>query len=554
MNKTKLILLLLLCIATTYFVSSIFLLKDYGITLDEPVNFGIGHKYLNYYQTGHLDFQDNIPELNEHPKEYNAVAKKIPYMIFSLENILSAISCKLFYEKLHILNPIDAHHIIILILLLIFIFIFFFFLQKYWGNFIALSSILILLTIPRFFGHTFNNIKDIPEIIFFTITIIYFVEFIINEKAKFLYLSFIFFGFALATKMDALLIPIILFLWQFKNIITLIKNNSCIKIRTIINYFLGALISFFIFISLFPPLQPWAYNNSRDFFDKAPIFFISLFRYCVGIGSDISLGWNLYSIKQIYYTTPILILVFFILGFIFILFNKHKYKFNLLLLIWVLFPVLRHCLPKVNHYDGLRHFLIFIVPFSIITAIGIKELANFINNKFKINKIFLSIFLFFIIFFTNIYNLIETHPYQTTFYNYFTGGLNGAQDKNIPFSCDYWLNSLRSGINWLNKNANLNANITSPLLNYFDKDTFYFYDLRKDLKFIDFDKNNIPNNSYIINIPRRECRLDYEKFPTIQELIPLINNINFYDHVYSIERQNGKILDIFYCKNKTPKL
>ena len=51
-------------------------MDDYGITLDEPRNFGIGHKYLHYFKTGHLDFEDDRPRIEGHPDFYTNYTDK----------------------------------------------------------------------------------------------------------------------------------------------------------------------------------------------------------------------------------------------------------------------------------------------------------------------------------------------------------------------------------------------------------------------------------------------------------------------------------------------
>ncbi len=565
MNQKKQFYLVLIPILI-YLITSFFLVQDYGIMIDDPEQFGIGHKNLNYCLTGKLDYKNEEPKINNHPNFYNLIVKTRPHHVWPFTPMLSAATCKIFFEKLNWLSPVPAHHFVIPILTALFFLLFFFFVRRWWGDFAALCAVLILMTFPRFFGHSLSNIKDLPEVLFFSLTIMYFVDWYLGKKTqlKYLYLSFLFFGLAIATKADAVFVIPILGLWLLPDFINNLIKDSSVKIRTLMHFVVGALIAFlFIFIT-YPQLQPWYYNSKYDFLVQAPKFVYTLARYVIGIGGDINSTWNLYSIKQIFYTTPVLMLLFFVIGFVYTIIKKTK--INFLLLIWLLLPVLRHCMPKVNHYDGLRHFMVFMVPFVIITTIGIINFAKFISKKleqqslFKLKQNLIEIIILILVLIPNIYSVITTHPYQTTFYNKITKGLGGAQKKDIPFSSDYWFNSNLETGKWLNKNAKQNANIHGPYIDYYLK--------RKDLKTIslygikpkdidnknlrkenrkDFEKflkqdNKIPKNTYIIEIPRRWYRLD-QKFPLISEMIPEIKNLEV---VYQIKRQNGIIATIYY--------
>jgi len=570
-----------------YLISSFFIVKDYGIMIDDPEQFGVGHKNLHYYLTGHLNYQNEIPKIKNHPNFYNYIVKTRPHHVWPFTPVLSAITCSIFFQKLKILSTVPAHHIAIPILAVLFFLLFFLFLKRHWSSFIAFAAMLILMTYPRFFGHSLSNIKDLPEVLFFSLTIMYFADWFLSQKIKYLYLSFIFWGIALATKADAIFIIPILGLWLLPSLCTSLMKDSSIKLRTLMHFAIGFFITFLIIFINYPSLQPWYYKNKYEFLINAPKFIYNLARYMMGIGSDIDSTWNLYAPNQIFYTTPTLMLLFFILGFLYTLLKRNQ--LHTLLLIWLLLPVARHCLPKVNHYDGLRHFMVFIVPFVIIISIGIDKFAKFLTQKIipvicsylypkqdleirehmnmdaghsksTLNNNSIAIIILLFVLIPNIYSLIALHPYQTTFYNKITGGLKGAQKKDIPFSSDYWLNSNLKIGRWLNKNAHQNANIHGPYLD--------FYINRPDLKIIDLygpsvqeaikqrnlndvrhnvkidAKETIPSNTYIAIIPRRWYRLD-QKIPLINELIPEINEL---DIVYKIKRQGGVIAMIYHKK------
>ena len=156
-----------------------------------------------------MNFKDDTPKIEGHEELYTHIVKDYPYQQWPFANILSAITCYIFYQKLHLLDLISAHHIIIPILTAVFLYILFRFVKRYWGSFAGLVSVLTLITYPRFFGHSFNNIKDVPLIIFSSIAIMHFTEWFLKHKIRYLYYGFIFLGFALAIRADAILVLVI---------------------------------------------------------------------------------------------------------------------------------------------------------------------------------------------------------------------------------------------------------------------------------------------------------------------------------------------------------
>ena len=82
---------------------------------------------------------------------------------------------------------------------------------------IGLITIASFITYPELFGHTFNNIKDIPVLIFYSLSIFSFVEWIYSKRLKFLYGFFILLGLATCIKLYALiLMPILLYFFLRK--------------------------------------------------------------------------------------------------------------------------------------------------------------------------------------------------------------------------------------------------------------------------------------------------------------------------------------------------
>jgi hypothetical protein len=536
-DKRKKILLYALIVPVIYVFFSFYIINDYGITFDEPENFGIGHKYLYFYTTGHLNFKDELPKIEKHPNFYNKYVKENPYQHWPFANILSAVTCNIFYQKLNLLDPISAHHIIIPIITAMFLFVLFLFVSKYIDVFSAFLIVLAILTYPRFFGHSFNNIKDVPELIFFSLTILLFAEWYFTKNRNYLFATFICWGIALSTKIDAILVPVILLIWLSPYSYKYIFKNFSTIIKISYSFILGIFLSVIVILIFYPPLLPWAYANNKEFLINATEFLKNIYIYVFGEKRTLNVygnnSWGLYPFIQIFYATPFVMLVLFVTGLVNVVSELRKNRMYLLLVIWLAVPILIHCLPGVINYDGIRHFIVFIVPFTIIMCVGI----NWILRKCtKINRILMKSFLCILVFIPNFYCLVSYHPYQTTYFNVLVGGLEGAQSKNLFCNCDYWLNSYRKAGEWLDNNALENAYYYAYRNSYLLK----YSVSRKDLCGI-FDERVLsvpPPNTYIILVGN----------DTI-----LSDSIDTFEIVYQLRRQGGKIVTIYYISEEAIK-
>jgi len=416
----------------------------------------------------------------------------------------------------------------------------FIFVRKRLGPTIAVLSVVLLITYPRFFGETFNNSKDVPSLIFFSLSVLAFSEWVFARKARYLYLGFLLWAFTLATKMDGVIVPIILLIWQLPHIIDLILRNSFVMFRTVLHLTLGVMLSFGTLLFLYPPFWPTCYSGKAEYLLSVYYFCGGLLQHVFQSGLNKDIGWNIYAPLQIFYTTPVLVLFLLIFGLASCFMKMRRNRIYALLLVWLFVPVLRQCLPRVNHYDGLRHFLHFVVPFSIIAAIGSVDLAGQCAKFLKIRRRTCIIMLTLCLLISNLYPLIITHPYQTTYFNSLIGGLNGAQEAGFPYSCDYWYNSYREAGAWLDNNAFHGAHCYSFIASHILK-----YNLsRADLELVDLspqDISKIMPNSYIVVVAKKSKNKPFA--PSRAKFLFDIRNLKA---VYSIKRQGGEIATIYY--------
>jgi hypothetical protein len=119
----------------------------------------------------------------------------------------------------------------------------------------------------------------------------------------------------------------------------------------------------------------------------------------------------------------------------------------LLTLGWVLLPLSLFMLMRPNVYDGIRHFLFLLPGVAVLAAYGGTWLCERLAPpRWRAWAIALCAGLLLL----PIKDLVALHPYQTTYFNGFVGGVAGADGK---YETDYWLTSYREAIAWVNERA-----------------------------------------------------------------------------------------------------
>jgi hypothetical protein len=490
-----------LLIPIAYFFMSLYLVKDYGITVDEPACFDFGHKYWQFYKTGYLDIYGSTPADANHP-DFSVNWEE--GVVWPFVNTLSAATCDIFYKYLKILSPIDAHHMVDPVVASVFFYILFIFLSENFGIYVGLLTCLAVITYPYFFGFALNDTKDIPKLAFFAAILFSFYKWSETKQLKYFYIAFILWGFFNATRMEAAILPFILFIWMIPDIFRSIKDRSLFKPLNIVHLAAAGSLALIIYILCWPPLIPWAYDSLRDWWEdgtKFGLWIINFMKY-VGSQPNPEYTWNIYALRQIYYFTPVPMLILFAIGLIPVLKESFKNKLLALLMVWLIFILGRHSFPHIAHYCGMHHFFDFMIPFMVVAAFGSRILARFLSKFLSLGPTFSKVCVGALLIVPNIKAIVDYHPYEVLYYNELAGGLKGAVEKQVPWCFDYLLTSYRETADWINKNAVKDAYYFA----IYDSVIFRHYITRKDLKgiFRRPGSMDFPPNTYLIeNMPHR---------------------------------------------------
>lgn len=457
------------------------MLPHYGINWDTINHLPRGQAYLHFFLTGKRDYSD-LPQYRTHwqnpqslfidtsipPKEahtrsyYQLDAYSFINVVDNdgnghppLSDILSSLFNYVFFQRLGIINDVDAYRLYGVFLSSLLVGIVIFWSSKKigrWGSVIAGIS---LGMYPLFWSELhFNTEKDVPETVFITLTLFSIWQGFRARKAGWILLAGLCSGLALGTKFNILFAPVILAPW-FLFLIFQKQLGWVFSHKRFLLAIIGApLIAVIIFIASWPYL--WADPLSR-------VSTVFSFYKTIGLTGNLDarfttfLNINTYPLQWIVFTTPVPLLVGFAVG-IFVALKRLKYDrdgFYLLVLLSLVVPIARVSWPGATIYGGVRQIMEYIPPFAILVGIGVDGVLKAVPKKL----VFIAHVVIGVGCLTVLQSLYRIHPNENVYFNSLIGGLSGAKVKNIPFWGNSFGAAYREGVFWLNKNASLNAKV-----------------------------------------------------------------------------------------------
>ncbi|HVE13889.1 MAG TPA: glycosyltransferase family 39 protein [Elusimicrobiota bacterium] len=442
-------------------------LGDYGPNIDAPKNWAEGRANLGVL-------------LGRTPDPATAREQLHGAPVFMLAELSRAI----FSDRLGLLDPVSARHALLIPLNAAFAVFLFLFARRHWGGWTALLAALALLSFPEYFGFSFNNLKDVPLVVLFSLAVMKGAE---RRTRRDLYVFHALLGAALCVKMYALLVPAIL----------LARRD-----RKPLGTAAGGALTLGLVLAFYAPAW-WATPDKRA-------LLASWFGHASAVSVNPKGGWNLASFQQLAWKCPLWMLACAAAGTWTSLRRARKDPQDALLISWFFLPMLLPCLPGVYPYfPGLRLVLVACVPLAILAARGAFQLAEAAARRApkQLRALRLAAGLGLVA--ANVCALSATHPYQTLYYNFLAGGLGVAQAKGIPWSFDYWLNSYREAGRWLDANAAPDAEVweayDAAIPERF-KGLLRYSVSRRDLRirYKDFSKEapaTLPPNTYLVFVP-----------------------------------------------------
>lgn len=424
-----------------------------------------------------------------------------------LPSIIAAASGKILFEKLGLTNYIDAYHFGLVLLWLVFIIHFYAMLSKLHDRRLALVATVLLALAPRVLGHVPNNMKDIPALAFATSSVLELAVAVTHNRPRRIFLAGLLFACAISSKFTAaiVVVPALVFLYQS-------FRKSDIPKAFLLPIVAVPFITIAVFFIHWPYL--WALPPSLWKRLAALVAFIGIRK-----GGGVP---TFYPVVMAMATTPPLILFGLSLAPIVSFrpppLKRHETLLLVLYTSWMFIVLLVYCTGRIALFDGVRHFLLFLPPATVLAAWGITRAFDMVNKESRflrnIPRRRSEVLVGLAILGVSILPVISYHPYETTYFNTFVGGLRGATlirfgPEVLDYEPrDYWGTSIRSIIKWVNHSLPDGSTLWISI----PPELGASFTLRTGLSFVRPDRRQPGKPFYLIFINRKDffTRLEYE--------------------------------------------
>lgn len=446
-----------------YFLTGTFIVGDYSITPDEPlhrINGFISLKYIFDFLNLNVDLSrhvNNIPSLHEDWRKTYGVIFDLPLayleFFFNIEN----------KNNVYLMR----HYFTFSIFFIACIYFYFFIKKNVDYQILAFIGVLMLITTPRIFSHSFYNSKDIIFLSLMIIAAFYSLQVIKNFSIKNIVLSCLFCACATNIRVIGFYLPLLTFFFYY------FKNKRSSEIKTHYFFVLYFLLYFSFLYLIWPFLWENPITNFIVVFTESmnyPAWWSFKIFYLGKFINPENLPWH-YFFVWFSFTTPIVFLLLIVSSLVIFLkkyFNHFiKIDFNKDISLWssdlqmtnlyiflVFFiPIFFVVCLNSTLYNGWRH-LFFVYPFLIFLSI---QTINSINKKYIKNYFKFFILVMGIQFFFNCLFILKTHPVQNVYFNIFA---KEFAMKKLPI--DYWGLGNKNSIDILiKKNKNIFLNIST---------------------------------------------------------------------------------------------
>jgi len=327
---------------------------------------------------------------------------------------------------------------------------------RWGGGLCGLLSLLLMFFTPRFFGHSMNNLKDIPFAVGYMLAIFYTVRlFDYYPFFRLRHMLGLVLGIALAlgTRSGGLILYPMVFMYAGLYYILYYGIRNFYKFRM----YAGAVgrilqVLFIVFIcSYFLSILLWPFALQKPltgvFYSLAKFTNYNIGLRTIFDGQQMMsnmLPWN-YAPKYLGIGMPIVVLAGFGAYLLYMIVRKKEFSLiSFFLWFAAIFPVywVIHC--HSNLYGGIRHLLFVMPPMVVIAGRFWSGTIAWCRGYLKL----LPVVVFIVLFSLPVTHTLRNHPNEYVYFNEFVGGLKGAYGD---YETDYYFNSLKNSADWFKK-------------------------------------------------------------------------------------------------------
>ena len=318
------------------------------------------------------------------------------------------------------------------------------------GVWVAVFASLVFVLLPSFYGHAFNNSKDVPFAVCFAWAVYALVRFTGEpERWRRALACGLALGAALAVRPGGL--PLLLGLFALAAVHSTLSgvDRRALALRGVTAWALAWAV-------MVAP-WPWAHQAPlRHPLEAVATAFSFPARFPVLFEGEIVMSNALprhYLVEYLAITTPPPVLALALAGIAEALRRQRRAPLAAesrqlaVVEIWLFAPLLLSLVARPNLYDGMRHALFVLPALALLAGFGAAALLARAPSGWP-RRVAAGLLLAACA--LPLPTLLRLHPYQMTYFNAAVGGLAGASGR---YETDYWLSSYKEAIEWVNDRA-----------------------------------------------------------------------------------------------------
>ena len=432
------VLLLSLVVPLLFLATALATLKDYGETWDEQFDLNIGRYYYNDWKNeGVKGLERFIPLQRNYGPFYDVVI---------------VASRDLVVNKLKIMtNEVAAHHLAVVFVSAFALWLVFRVGFAFWGLAPALAAQVLLLVMPQFLGHAHNNLKDTPLMAFFLLSLLLMRRAVRDGRMRWWVFAGIATGLTYAIKINAVFVPIVVVLWQAREI----RGDARRWLRLARGLAVSGVAAFATILAAWPyyrtqPIERFleTYRTFKDHQYNELVFYLGRHVFAHEV------PWH-FPFVMLGVNTPLVVLGLFLLGLLFLAsrFRRRDEETSGLVFaaLWFLVPVLAQVLSRAAMLDGVRHYILVFPAIALIGGYAGVEAGRVLYASGPNGRPFAAAWaaLLALALALLVRTLVSLHPYEVVFFNRLAGGTKGAREN---FELDYWGASFKQAAAWMNAN------------------------------------------------------------------------------------------------------
>lgn len=441
-----------------------------GFTRDESFYFHAAYQYIGWFeelwtnwQAGELAASFTQTNIDKH-WSYNPEHPVLMKTLFAL-------SYKVFHDLLDWTTPSTAMRIPGAVSAALLGSIVYLWARQLFGRAAGLIAVVALLAQPRFFFHSHMACFDVPVIFLWTAVV--YAYWRGYESPRWAVACGVFFGLALSTKLNAFFLPIVLvghWMWTRRREFGVAREPLRLKVPGVPWAFVAmAVIGPILFYLLWP--RHWFDTTARiEWYLNFHLKHVHYFVYYLGQNIQQPPLPVSYPTVMTLVTIPATILVSFILGSIAWIHRGWKDRgvetgedvgapgissTGWLMVINVVFPIALISMPETPIFGGVKHWMTAAPFIAILAAGGVSwAVARAVGaERFTAAVAVLGS----LVLAPALYATHHIHPFGTSYYNEFVGGVRGAADREMMRQ--FWGYASRQSLPWLNEHAPKKARV-----------------------------------------------------------------------------------------------